>query len=589
MIVAMKKIYLVVQKKDAISSLAALRELGVVHIEHEKTPSGDKITSLKEDAGALEKVAGTLKGYAVESPQEELSGWRDKAKIVLDASENIDELREEIRKRHAHVSLLEPWGDFEPDDIKGLGAHGIYMGLYEIPVKNLKDISEEVILRMISKAGSIARCIAVSRREINLPFSQLPLPPFRLSTLLTQQEDDQRKIKEQQRKIEELACYREGFHKVLEEIRLELRFEEALNGMGEAQDLVYLKGFCPVDSCSRLQEAATREQWALLVGEPSDDDKVPTLIRNPKWIELIKPLFAVINIIPGYKELDISLFFLLFFSVFFGMLIGDAAYGLVFLLLTVFAHKKFKDRVKDSTPFFLMYLLSSCAIVWGLMTGTFLGTVLLGKTLKPVVSWLTENKNVQFLCFLIGAIHLTIAHGWRFLMRMRSIFSALAEIGWIVILWGSFFLANVMVIGTPLMGLDFSKSLRIVGVGAILVVIDIISRPKDNIMIGLVLSFFGCISAFTDLVSYIRLFAVGLAGVAVANAFNEMALNIGFSHVVVGFVTALILVVGHLFNMILGTMALFVHGLRLNVLEFSNHLGMEWSGVKYEPFQKAAV
>jgi V/A-type H+/Na+-transporting ATPase subunit I len=96
------------------------------------------------------------------------------------------------------------------------------------------------------------------------------------------------------------------------------------------------------------------------------------------------------------------------------------------------------------------------------------------------------------------------------------------------------------------------------------------------------------VNTFTDIVSYIRLFAVGLATVAVADAFNLMALDLGFSNMMAGFFSALILVVGHVFNMILGAMAILVHGIRLNVLEFSSHMNLEWAGIKYSPLQKSS-
>jgi V/A-type H+/Na+-transporting ATPase subunit I len=93
------------------------------------------------------------------------------------------------------------------------------------------------------------------------------------------------------------------------------------------------------------------------------------------------------------------------------------------------------------------------------------------------------------------------------------------------------------------------------------------------------------VRTFTDIVSYIRLFAVGLATVAVADTFNGMALAWGFDNPLTGLLAALILVVGHLFNMVLAAMAILVHGVRLNVLEFSSHMDLEWAGIPYQPFQ----
>jgi V/A-type H+-transporting ATPase subunit I len=97
------------------------------------------------------------------------------------------------------------------------------------------------------------------------------------------------------------------------------------------------------------------------------------------------------------------------------------------------------------------------------------------------------------------------------------------------------------------------------------------------------------VNSFSDIVSYIRLFAVGMATVAVADAFNSIALGVGFGNILTGFMTALILVVGHLFNIVLGAMSILVHGLRLNLLEFSGHMGLSWAGFKYEPFSKQDI
>ena len=94
------------------------------------------------------------------------------------------------------------------------------------------------------------------------------------------------------------------------------------------------------------------------------------------------------------------------------------------------------------------------------------------------------------------------------------------------------------------------------------------------------------VNSFTDIVSYIRLFAVGLATVAIADAFNKMAMGIGFNSVLTGLATALILLLGHTLNIILGPLAVLVHGVRLNVLEFCNHVDIRWSGFSYKPLRE---
>lgn len=152
-------------------------------------------------------------------------------------------------------------------------------------------------------------------------------------------------------------------------------------------------------------------------------------------------------------------------------------------------------------------------------------------------------------------------------------------------LCGSYFLANMMLIGIPLPG--FVPYLYVVGAG--LVLVDIVAQRKE-IGVNIILFVFSVINTFGDIVSYIRLFAVGLAGVAVADAFNQMALTIGFSNPFAGSIAVFILAFVHLFlNLALSIMGVLVHGIRLNVLEFSGHLGMEWSGISYRPYKNTAI
>jgi V/A-type H+-transporting ATPase subunit I len=291
----------------------------------------------------------------------------------------------------------------------------------------------------------------------------------------------------------------------------------------------------------------------------------------------------MIKTIPGYKEVDVSMWFLLFFSIFFGMLIGDAGYGAIFFIINLFCHIKFRNKVKDKSIFFLTYILSAATIAWGVLSGTFFGQAYLPERVGPLLPYLRDNMNVQALCFFIGAAHLSIAHIWKFLRKFPSL-KAFSEVGWIAILWGANFLARSLILGEVFA--SFGKWLFIGGAGLII----LFTNPSKNILkscgSGIGNFLLNIINSFTDVVSYIRLFAVGAATVAVADAFNQMALEVGQGSVVMGLVTALILFFGHTLNILLGAMAVLVHGVRLNVLEFSSHLDMEFSGVEYAPFKE---
>ena len=381
-----------------------------------------------------------------------------------------------------------------------------------------------------------------------------------------------------------LTCQRKELGQIKQSLEKELEFHQVLKGMGQNEGLAYVAGYIPSDSVHSLADLAGKQRWGFSISDPSGEDSVPTLIKNPRWVSLISPVFKVIEVVPGYRELDISLWFLLFFSVFFGMLIGDAGYGLIYFILTFWAQRKFGGKVKDKAPFYLFYILSSSAIIWGLLSASFFGQEwLLERSVKPLLPALGDDKNVRTLCFFIGALHLSIAHIWRVLIQFPSLV-ALTDVGWISILWGAFFLAKVLILGAvmPVCGP------WLIYIGMILVVF--FSNPRKNILrgisAGLGTLLLNLINNFTDVVSYIRLFAVGLAGVAVADAFNKMAAGVGFKGIIPGLLSSFILLAGHGLNVLLGPMSVLVHGVRLNVLEFCTHLDIKWSGFSYRPLKE---
>jgi V/A-type H+-transporting ATPase subunit I len=587
MIVPMKKIHVIVLKKDIVPALEILRDLGTVHVEHQEELSGYQLEERREEVNILHEAIHILKSERPKDPveQKEVEDWTEIVNSVLELSMEIENYTESVIKRQAVMSQWELWGDFDPKDIDALGGRGIYLWFCEVPADKRIEAPEGVILETIDSSSGVDRCLAISREKVDLPFAVTAPPAMGLKEMERAQADEEKKIADAREKIKTNYSYVESLEGILVERKNVLRFEEVEQGMKEEESLALLKGFCPMDACADIARRAKEEQWGLLIEDPSDEDRIPTLLRNPRWLEMIKPVFNIINVLPGYREVDISPVFLIFFSLFFGMLIGDAGYGLMFLILTIFLQIKLRNKVKDQAPFMLVYVLSGAAVVWGGLTGTFFGTVLLGQAVKPWVAWLTESRNVQLFCFSVGFIHLAIAHLWRCIRKWPGL-GAWAELGWVWVLLQAFLLARSMIIlGASDMSVIL-KALQGMLPGVVLIVADIVKGPRDQISVGVVLLLFSIISAFTDIVSYVRLFAVGLAGVAVADAFNQMALSIGFNNVTAGIITSLILVVGHIFNIVLCGFGVLVHGLRLNVLEFSGHLGLEWAGFRYEPFKK---
>ncbi len=588
MIVPMKKIAIIVQSEDSGRALHSLRSLGALHLEHQNPPSGKDINSIKDDIASLDKVVNILSSPELAGKSgirgvRLLKDWRFTVQHILDAVARVDHLIEYSRSLAAQIAAWEAWGDFDPGALLSLRDKGVNIKLCRIPLKELPRTSEKIIVKKIFASKEAVYCALISREKMDLPYKDEGLPKMSLTEMrarLTDNDDITRTLKETLRKY---TCYLGRYLEIRKAFRKELEFHEALHGMGDAGRIAYVVGYAPRDKVAAVKDKAKSERWGISIKDPSPEDAVPTLIRNPAWISMINPVFKLLEIIPGYGELDISFWFLTFFSIFFGMLIGDAGIGAIFVILTAFAQGRFGKRGKDQSAYYLFYMLSACAIIWGLLTGTIFGQAWLPSWYKPLVPALRDDRTIQALCFLIGAVHLSVAHIWRAILKSPSA-ACLADIGWTLILWGGFFLARVLVLGE----LFPSYGTWLFASGAILVLF--FTSPSRNILKSagagagaLALNF---VNSFTDIVSYIRLFAVGLATVAVADAFNSMAMDVGFGNIFSGIVTALIVVIGQALNVVLGPMSVLVHGVRLNVLEFSSHVDIKWSGFGYNPLKE---
>jgi len=581
----MKKVTILCTAGSRGETLDVLRDLGVLHVEHVRPPAGGDLDRARERLAHVRRALEVLpKGHvsAVPSGRPADDVVKDLWALIhrkADEATRIEELTHEIQR-------VEPYGSFDPAAVRDLAARGLRIRLYQLTRGTEPVVPEGAVLAVLGE-DKASRYVAVIAQGgpgedvARLDAPELRLPGKSLDTLRGELADAKARLAE----IETGFASHAGDYPVVAEIVREaeeqVRYLEVSAGMGSAAPVDYLRGFCPAGQVEALRAAAAEYGWGLIVDEPSADDKAPTLIRNPGWVKPIKAVFDFIGVLPGYEEIDISAVFLIFLSLFFAMLVGDAGYGLIFLGLTAWARRKL--RKAPAYPFHLMYLMSACTVIWGAVTGTWFGAGALPSFLDGLtVGWLREPKNIMLMCFLIGAVHLTIAHLWNILRGWNSL-KALAQVGWILSTWTMFFMGRNLVLGQPLPG--WIGPMFIVGVALIIL---FMTAPRDfkNEWFNHVMLPLNLVSNFVDVVSYIRLFAVGTAGYAVASSFNKMILGGGVEGVVAGLIAALLLFLGHALNIILSVMGVLVHGVRLNTLEFSSHIGMAWTGIPFKPFAK---
>jgi V/A-type H+-transporting ATPase subunit I len=585
MIVPMKKVTVVVRESDARAAVQSLRKTGVVHVEHHRAPQGDDIANLQERAGLVAGALAVLKAHVPQQRQAAQAGpldpgWESKARHIVDLGKRAEQLESFARALQAQVDAWAPWGDFSLRTIGELRGRGVRVKLYKLTRRQMYAFGEGVALRVVNTEGGFLYCVALAAHDFTGPVKEIALPTQDPQTMRARIREDAALLENIRGQLKSSAALFAEFLAAAAMIEKQLAFARVLAGMGMTRGLAYVTGYVPQPSVAELQTLAAQEQWALRVEEPGEHDAVPTLLKNPRWVDLISPVFKLLEIFPGYREFDISPVFLIFLSLFFGMIIGDAGYGAVYFALTFFFHRKFASKKTDARVFYLFYLFSSCAILWGILTGTVFGQEwYLEAGLRPLIPALNDTKVLQTFCFFVGAFHLTLAQAWQGARKLPS-WSALSDAGWIAVLWAAFFIARTLILDAPFP--PAGKPLLVAGISLVIV----FTSPQKNLLkavgAGLGAVALNLMNNFTDVVSYVRLFAVGLAGVAIADTVNSLAAGFGSNAVV----AAVIVCIGHTINIILGPMSVLVHGIRLNVLEFSGHAGLAWSGVAYKPLKE---
>ncbi len=635
MIVPMKKVSLIVLKKNKEAALKKLRKLGLLHIEITEG-SGTRLLELKEQSALLENAIYTLSAKADKNTEGKDITLTD----AIALSQKIEALTEQQKSLYNAVSghkgeleRLKSWGEINLQELSLLENKGIDITLYEMSLKEYKAFKEVATTIVLSKAKSSVKLVALNTGETDLSsFNafKVELPKKSTWEIAREIEKSEQKITDIQNQISADACYIESMKKAVDQLKHETEFQTYSSGMsdedlsknGEKEiSVAYFDGYIPTEDLDKLKATAKENAWGLIISDPTEEDNAPTKLKNNKLVSLVYPLTDFLGTVPGYFEYDISAWFLGFILVFFGIIFGDGGYGL--LICAIAAACILKSKLsKNAVPpaFVLILLFGGATVLWGMLTCTWFGLPAQSlpsfiKSLSiPVISnvyseklwypfWtegkaaLTTAQNVQILCFALALIQLAVAH-IKGMVRNRKSLKCLSDLGSILQLIGMFYVVMALVVN----GQVFSLSLVIAG-------IPVGTTAIAFVLIGFVLSFIfanyegsiiksileslknivsvllGVVNVFSDIVSYIRLWAVGLAGAAISATVNELAGPMLGNFMFMVF-AIILLVFGHGLNMILNILSVIVHGVRLNTLEFSSHLDMSWGGHKYEPFKE---
>jgi V/A-type H+-transporting ATPase subunit I len=602
MIVPMKKAFLVSIDSRKEESVRKLRDFGLLHLEELKG-TGERIEELKKTRDMVDRAIFNLppesdeKGNGPSSHDAAL----ELARRVNRQVERIRELQDEMEKLTRERERIAPWGDFEPNEIQYLEKHGVSIRLFELRTEQAEAVGNDPGLFTIrsTKTETLFALVGDGSRDTS-GWKEFALPGQSLTSLEKNIEERETQVRHIREELDHLAASRARLVALLEEINAAIQFENVVSGMHVEERLVYLQGFIPEKKCGELKKAASENGMAVMISDPAEDDQVPTLLENPRSVSIIQPVFDMLGTVPGYRERDISLFFLVFLSIFFAMIIGDAGYGLVFLIPALLGIRSGKKKSGSASPaMILLAVMSFCTVIWGTITGTWFGSEYLANlpllkalTIPQLASFGGEESTqvIKYICFILGTVHLSMAHIWNFLVQIKNKpkIRAFAQLGWLSMVLGLFYLVLNLVLSADKYPMPFYSIYMILGgVAAVFIFGEQEGQFFKGVLMGfagVLPTFLSSISAFSDIISYIRLFAVGLASVEIAKSFNSMASGLGNDAVgIIGGI--LILLLGHSLNLAMGALSVVVHGVRLNMLEFSGHLGMEWTGVEYDPFR----
>ena len=637
MIVPMKKVSLIIKGDKKEETLTKLRKLGLVHIEIAEG-SGEKLAELGEQITLLESAIFTV-GKSKNVEKKDVNSW-EALSIAKEIASLDDEKKQILAERVALSSELDRvkgWGNVNPESVNELTAKGIDVAFYEMPKSEYKALPDSITTVKLEAVKSSVKFMLVKSGTEEEEDILAPLNVYRFALPQMSSEQMKKRISELNTRIDEIdgkissyVCYADSLTKAVKALEGDVEFETYATGMeneslsendGAALSVAYFKGYIEAENIDKLKQTAAENSWGLLIEEPTEEDNVPTKLKNNKFVSLIYPLTDFLGTVPGYFEYDISGWFLAFILIFFGIIFGDGGYGLLITAVAAIPIIKAIISKKAVAPTFLLVgLFGLSTILWGTLTCTWFGLApeqLPGwlKSLSvPFISnvyadklwhpfWtsgdigLTTAQNLQIFCFSLALIQLTVAH-IKGALRSKGSLKMLGDIGSMLQLLGIYYLvlslvvnAQVFSFGLVLGGIPVGTvAIALIGIGFVLSFV--FSNYEGSIIKSILTSLtnivsvlLGVVNLLSDIVSYIRLWAVGLAGAAISATVNELAgpLLGNFMFMVLAIV---LLVFGHGLNMILNVLSVIVHGIRLNTLEFSSHLDMSWSGHKFKPFKE---
>jgi V/A-type H+-transporting ATPase subunit I len=584
-IVQLDKVIFVGLTEDRERLLQDLQELGCLHIEPFAAESESQ--AIAGPSAGVREALQFLRDYPQRRRQSRDTARFDAIEVeakVLDVRRRLQMLSDERDFLIKRIQDMRPWGDFEFPPLPEMG--GLRFWFYVIPHRDMVLIRDLALPHeIVKKDNRYCYLVVISENEPE------GMPVNRTHIGNRPRHELEARLEEVELAIEDVQAERAYLTRWYNLLRENIATLEDKAALDAAQHQTYsrtgmfaLQGWAPHARLEELQSYARRHGLHANVQEVQASDSPPTYLDNPPWLAAGENLVNF-YMTPGYRAWDPSQIVFFSFALFFAMILADAGYALLLGIALLFFWRKMgaSPGGRRFRPLCLVIVIFS--LLYGMLIGSYFGvTPPKGSLLASLHVLDMSNTNLMMaISVFIGCVHVILGAAMD-AARRKNLVEGLESVGWACIVAGglAFLLATAFApnVLKPL-------SMGLAGTGALLVLLFAapFDKPLSRLSKGL-LGLTKLSGAFGDVLSYLRLFALGLASGSLAAEFNNMGMGISDAMPGVGIIFSfLVLFLGHAVNLLLGLASAVIHGLRLNVIEFFNW-GLKEEGSLFKPFRR---
>ena len=590
MVTEMTKYDFILMSGDADAFLEKLQTVGVVDITRSLKPIDDQSEKLSARAEVYSKALSALK--AVEKADDPGQKPTDFAVEVMETVRDKEALEAQLPQLRKEADELFPWGQFDAKSFDRLKDNGLKLHFYKAKAID-PTWKEQYALSEISNVGGNSYFVVVSENEesYDFPLKELPAPEKDYAAVERQIADMEAQVKEKEQRLSQLKWHEPVIQGELDKTMSKLDLHLAhVSGEKVAEDYITVfEGFAPAENEPALHDMLEHENVYYLVDKAKKDDNPPIKLKNNKFVSMFELLTDMYGR-PKYDEFDPTVFISIFFMLFFAFCMGDAGYGLV-LILTSLGLKKVLGNIAP-----LGVTLGIATTVVGFFFHTFFSMDIAEWSIFAPIkgiflpSQIAGYDGTMVLALLVGIVHICLAMIVKTYQstKVKGFANSLDTWGWTLLIVG-----GVIVGGLALMGvMDKAVTkwiiiiLGCVSALGIFFLNDLHRNHLKNFGSGLWETYNTVTGLLGDVLSYLRLYALGLAGAKLGEAFNAIGVQALGDGGVNWVFFILIVVIGHVLNIAMCVLGAFVHPLRLNFLEFFKNSGYEGTGRKYKPLQQ---